>query len=318
MKAVAVAVVLAFQLAAQTHLAVTDKSSLNNLFDHTVGEQLDCTVQVPPVSLDFELRYEVRFILRCPLQPFAGEATQLHAILRITPETGSPVFFGDRVQIPAMPKAVALPSQTLQTAKNGLEFSGGFAVGVGRYTVELLVFDPHRFVFRYSWQANAFSRGNEKKADFPLKPGEVAALNSIIDDPSSAMPDEPTLHLTVALKAAPMDRHDLELRAWDRAFLMSALDSLLRTFPSASVRLVVFNLSLGVAAYEKPQFKQSMLPELSATLQSFELGKVDYRAIQHPQRWAELLTDMIAAASVSDAIILLGPEGTPGLKVATA
>ena len=75
MKSLALAAVFVQQLIAQSPLAISDQDSLNSMFDKTAGEKLNCTIQVLPVSLDFELRYEVRFIVGCPLQPFGGKVS---------------------------------------------------------------------------------------------------------------------------------------------------------------------------------------------------------------------------------------------------
>jgi hypothetical protein len=320
MRVLALVLVAAFVplLHAQSAMAPKDLDNFNAAFDKFKGDKLDCGVHPLPVFLDFTFRFEVRFIVDCPLRSFGGTATEFRTLLRVSPAAGKPVILGDQFDIPAAPPGFKFQEHRLFRAEMEIEFSGAFAVGEGEYEVELLAFDKARHVYRHSWKVKAWPHGDENKAEIPIQAGTVAPLDSL---PFAASParDSAALRLTLLLNAAPMNRNALKLRAWDRAFLLGSLASLLHQFPNASVRLVAFNLDQQQEIFRQEQFNESTLPALSAALRSLELGAVSYHTLERTTGWAELLANLVQQQSsidpASNAVIFLGPNGQPDRKV---
>jgi hypothetical protein len=120
------------------------------------------------------------------------------------------------------------------------------------------------------------------------------------------------LRVTVLLDAAPMNLRNPALRAWDRAFLLGSLSSLLKQIPCASVRLRAFNLDQQRELFRRDQFDDVGFMELAESLRTLELGTVSYRVLQQRQGWLDLLLDYanseLIAADPSDAVIILGPR----------
>jgi hypothetical protein len=120
------------------------------------------------------------------------------------------------------------------------------------------------------------------------------------------------LRVTVLLDAAPMDPRNPALRAWDRAFLLGSLSSLLNQIPCASVRLRAFNLDQQRELFRRNQFDDAGFMELGESLRTLELGTVSYRVLQQRQGWLGLLLDYanreLVAADPSDVVIILGPR----------
>ena len=299
-------------LSAQSAIQPKDIDHFNTIFDRVQGDKLDCDVQTFPVFLDFSFRFEVRFIVACSLGQFGGQATPFGMLIRVSPAHAKPVLLGDQAVVPAAPPTF----HNLRHLKAKVEASGAFAVGEGEYRVEFLAFDSRR-MFRHSWKAKASPHGDENKADISMQPGQVSALDSL-PLPAAAGRDSAHLRLTLLLHAAPMNRFSRKLRAWDRAFLLGALTSLLHEFPNASFRLVAFNLDQQQEIFREEHVDPSTLPQLSDALWRLELGTVSYRTLGRANGWSELLANLIKRESSGDAgsnaIIFLGPNGQPDQK----
>ena len=120
------------------------------------------------------------------------------------------------------------------------------------------------------------------------------------------------LRLTILLDAVPMNPRSLKLRAWDRAFLLDSISSVLREIPSESVRIVAFNLDQQEEISRDDNFDRSGLARLSHALRKVELGSISYHKLSQPQGWSEMLTrlskDELEAEEPADAVIFLGRQ----------
>lgn len=132
----------------------------NAAFDSIGGGKIQCDLHTLPVRLDFAFRFEIRYILDCPLNQVAGKETDFKTLLRVSSSTGKAFIMGDEAVIPALPPKYKL--EELHRPKTRVEFSGAFAVGEGDYSVEYLAFDTQR-VYRRKWRARAIPSGDENK-----------------------------------------------------------------------------------------------------------------------------------------------------------
>jgi hypothetical protein len=125
--------------------------------------------------------------------------------------------------------------------------------------------------------------------------------------------------LTILLDAAPVDPHSLKLRAWDRAFLLDSVASVLREVRADTVRVISFNLDQQEEIVRQDDFDRSGLARLAHALRKLELGSISYRKLGQPQGWSELLTrlwrDEVEAKQPSDAVIFLGPTTRVSAKI---
>jgi hypothetical protein len=274
------------------------------------GDPLECSIDVRKPFLDFAFRFEAGFIVTCPINQFGGEESKITSLIRIRPEAGTPVYLVDVFQIPAVPERLRAQIK-LDQLHSDIEFSQVFAAGEGTYRVDLAVIDNQRRVFQKSWTTRAEPHGHEKKANILLAPSTAMAA---VIPPWHWHPNQGpnALRLTVLLDGAPASAFSQKLRAWDRAFLLDSLSTLLREIPSASLRVVVFNVEQQQVFFEDDDFDGGGFRRLSSALEAMELATISFRHLQSQKGWAYLLAKLVneEAANVRrpDAIIFLGPR----------
>ena len=276
----------------------------------TADGKLDCnTTQFNPF-LDFALRFEAGFVVNCSLAQFEGNPALLAIYIRVTPAEGEKAFFGDRLSLPAIPEAKK-PGFQWKHFKGEIEFSGAIGVGIGKYKVETLLVDDHNRVQRKSWSVNVAPRGKEKSVEPAIRPNRISALSVPLWE-HTRRSAEAGRRLTVLLDAAPMMPWSLKLRAWDRAFLIGSLSSLLRQSGATEVRVVAFNLDQQRVIFRDDDFENDGFVKLNRALQALELGTVSYHSLQRGTGWADLLVNLVNAEVTgddsSDAVVFLGPN----------
>jgi hypothetical protein len=196
--------------------------------------------------------------------------------------------------------------------KQGFQMSGGFAAGEGQYRVEVLVMDQRTGrTSRKNWLAKVGHAGSKQAVQLAVSPGTVIPLGArpwpITMDKSGR-----GLRLAVLLDAAPTNPRTPALRAWDRAFLLGSLSSLLKQIPCSSVRLRAFNLDQQRELFQEDGFDDAGFVQLAASLRTLELGAVSYRVLQQRQGGLELLLNYanqeLTARDPADAVVILGPQ----------
>jgi len=302
---------------AQMPLTRENERTFSRLFESgPKGDALHCHLETFKPFLDFAFRYEVGYLLQCPLGQFDGKPTALGTIVRVQPEGAGPTNLGQSFVIPEIP-AAEKKRVDLRRFRQDIEFSGVFAIGEGEYQVDLVVFDERDRIFRKNWRAKASPHGNESEAPPAIAPGTVAAISL---PPWQGTSDVGAgLHVTVLLDAAPMNPYSSKLRAWDRAFLLGALSSVLRQLPLASVRVSAFNLDQQRELFREEDFDRSGLRRLAGALSNLELGTVSAKVLGRQDGWADLLTRLVRTEALqrqpSDAVIFIGPTSRIGQKV---
>jgi hypothetical protein len=263
------------------------------------GEKsLSCQVRPLRPTLDFSFRFQAGYMVRVPMNQFAGKNHQWGVVVRVTPEKGTPVYFGLRTRLPEVPKTTV-----------ELELGGGFLVGEGRYRVTWRLSDETGRVCRSEWTVDARRSHADRKVRMSLAPGTVTPL--YIRAPGGHHDDAPPLRLTVMLDAAPMSPRRTRLSARDNMMLLGTLSSLLDRLPTSSVRLVAFNLDQQKELYRQDGFTPDRLPDVARAVESLQLGMVDYHVLQNRRGHVELLADLVnremAEPQPSDVILFLGP-----------
>jgi hypothetical protein len=193
--------------------------------------------------------------------------------------------------------------------RNDIEFSGLIAAGEGEYSVDLVVVDRKHRLFHRSWKTKVYAHGSETRAPVSIQPNTVAALT--LPDWQRTASDRNLERLTVLVDAAPIHANSTRLRAWDRAFLLQALSSVLTLLPSNSVRVIAFNLDQQREVFRTDDFNPGETHSFSDALDELKLGEVPYQVLQQSQGACNMLLDLlrreIKAERPSGAIILLGP-----------
>jgi hypothetical protein len=296
------------RLTAQEPLDAEESKSIPAILDNDrLPDLLHCSIQPRKPVLDFAFRFDVGFIVTCSLARFAGRASKVFIYTRVTPEGAEPILLGETYRVAGTNSEVK-PRQL----KQDIEMSGGFAVGEGHYQVEVLVLDQETGrTSRKRWRASVARNSVRGATQIAVPPGTVLPL-AARPWPIRMDTGGKGLRLTVLLDAAPLDPRTPALRAWDRAFLLGSLSSLLKQIPCASVRLRAFNLEQQRELFRQDQFDDAGFMELAETLRTLELGTVSYHVLQQRQGGLNLLADYanseLGAADPADAVIILGPE----------
>lgn len=278
--------------------------------DPAASKPLNCHVQTFAPALNFAFRFEAHYIIDCPLAQFEGRASQIVSYLRVKPRGGAPVILGERFTLPAIPPKRASDFHWNRFHEQA-EWSGLFALGEGEYPIDLLVMDERERMFRKSWNVKAEAHGKERMVKAAMSPNTAASASVSFwtDNPENR---EKGPRIDVLLDAAPLFPRSLSLRAWDRAFLLNSLSSLLRTLHPSSVRLVAFNLDQQREVFREDDFNRHSFRNLFRSLQELELGTVSYRNLAKRNGWSELLRGLVTEETKPQnppgAVIFLGPS----------
>ncbi len=277
--------------------------------DRSPGHQLTCQVQHSSPVLNFAFRFEARFIVDCPLAQFEGRPSQVVSYIRVKPRGSAPIVLGERFQLPAIPPKRSNDFRWSRFHEQA-EWSGVFTAGEGEYPVDLLVMDDRNRFYRTSWKERAVPHGKERMVKVAMTPNTAASASVMFwsDNPEVR---EKGPRIDVLLDAAPLFPRALSLRAWDRAFLMNSLSSLLRTLHPESVRLTAFNLDQQREIFREDNFSRHSFRKLFRSLQDLELGTVSYRNLAQAG-WSGLLSGLVTTEmqrqDPPEAIIFLGPS----------
>jgi hypothetical protein len=308
---------LALLAGGQALLPPQEADAVNRLLEAHHKDTLACMVETVRPSLDYAFRFEIRYVIRCPLKEFQGEAVQLTAVLRVQPAQGPPEIFVAPYDVPAAPPRLKTWLD-LGRSRNEFEFSGAIAAGAGEYPIELLLTDGQERSFHYSWKAKAELRREEHCLLPALKPGTVTGMREPFWDRSMANTDSP-YRITVLMDAAPVNPSGVKLRPWDRAFLLNSLYSLVRRVPAAQVRLVAFNLDQQREVFRQDELDRFTFVKLAQALTDLELGTVSRQTLEQRQGWSNVLAGLVeretAGTPRSSAIVFLGPHGRLTKKV---
>ena len=292
----------------QELISAGDSERIQRLFDSDHSPNLlHCAIQPQKPALDFAFRFDVGYIISCSLSRFGGRASEIFVYARVTPQGGKLVLLGEDYRLPQ-----ANPGAKSSQLKQDFQMSGGFAVGEGQYQVEVVVLDQETGrTSKKRWLARVRHHGSRSEEQAALPPGSVIPIG-VRPSPIKMDTSGKGLRVTVLLDAAPLNPRTPALRAWDRAFLLGSLTSLLKQIPCASVRLRVFNLAQQRELFRQDQFDEEGFMKLAASLRTVELGTISYHVLQQQQGWLDLLLDYVnrelVADEPSDAVIILGPQ----------
>jgi hypothetical protein len=273
-------------------------------------DNLNCKVVPTRASLDFAFRFDAGYFIHCPLKEFAGQDTFINSYIRVTPRSGATTMFSEFYRIGALPPELAAKVDPRKLNAT-LEMSGGFTVGEGKYLAEIVLMDNRRRYLRQSWNIEAVRKGDQRDVALAIAPDAIQPF--LLAHWDGKLADKGHgLRVSVLLDAAPMNPRASKLYAWDRAFLLQSLTSLLEQVPCESVRLVAFNLDQQKEVFREDSFGKHGFEQLARALRSLELGTVNVQALHHGPASVSLLADLanqeIKAAQPADAVILLGPR----------
>jgi hypothetical protein len=269
---------------------------VNELFDRRLGEgSLKCHVRSWGPLLAFNQEYKAGFVIS-PNMAQLSLGEKLVAYLRVTPEQRDPVLLTVNFDLP-----VSLPSvPTGQPFNFGL--AGEFAVGEGRYTVELLLVDEKGRGFYDQWRLKTGSH----TAASPLKPLTVSPL---LPDSWDGKLDPKGVRLTALLDATESSPNPARLRPSTSDYLLNVLATILRQVPCRSVKVVAFNLDTQKDVFSEDHLDGPGFTELARALRDVNTGVVSYPSLR-PCAWQDFLLAVVqneaSAPDPPDAVVFIG------------
>ena len=299
---------------AQLPLPDADSRAASALFDSSSKSELKCTIEQWPPELDFAFRFVTGYFVSCPVNQFGGKKTALQIYVRVSPEGKAPVLFGTGFDIPGDPEKQR-PADELKKIKNELGMSGALAMGEGKYAMEVLVVDEQNRTARKKWHLKVEPGRSQRKVALVIDPLTVKSADS--SGWNLSAPQRGGIRMTLLLDAAPINSHQTKLRAWDRAFLLECIYTLLRQAPYKSVKVVAFNLEQERELFHSDSFDGEAFRRLDDKLKDTETATISANALRKrsPAEFVSALLDQELAEGHSDAIIFLGPNGRSDLEV---
>lgn len=295
-----------------------DIARVNGFFRASSPDALKCSLDQWSPSLGFDFRFVSGYAIGCRLSVFEGKQVTLINYVRVTPEGSAPALLASLYRIPEItPEMLRLAGGNLEKMKSEFAMSGAFCLGEGRYSVELLVRDNQGRTFRKKWRLHVAARHSERDVQLAMKPLTVTAIDESSWQTVSSQ-KRGNLRLTILLDAAPINPYQPRLHAWDRAFLLQCVYSLLRQTPHQSVRLVAFNLELQQEVFRADPFDSAAFLHLSQALEEIETASISVQALKQrnsPLLLATLAGQELKAVEHSDAVIFLGPNSRMDLNL---
>jgi len=266
-------------------------------------QELACSVSPYGPGLNFSFRIQAGYMVRIPMDQFAGPRHAWFILVRITPEGGGkPVYLASRTRLPVVPKT-----------KAEVEIGGGYLLGEGAYQVRWAMVDDRGRVCRKDWRIDAKLSRGERRAKVAMSPHTIAAF-SLVGSPRERRDHDDTapFNLTILMHAAPIFPRRTHFRVSDRMLLLSSLGALLERLPAKSVRLVVFNLDQQKEMYRKDDFEIALLDQVAQSMNDLELSSVDVKVLEKPKGHIDLLADLVnrelRGPKLPDAVVFLGPS----------
>ena len=303
---------------AQLPLAPDDVKKVTASFDSSEPDSLRCAIDEWKPSLDFALRFVTGYAVRCPVGEFEGEKARVLIYLRVTPAGKSPTLFGSAFHLPELSPAMRKAAgKDVRKMKNEVGMSGVICVGAGEYSIEALVIDDKNRTCRRRWKVQVTPKKDQREVRLAIDPLTVEPIDRVswnITPPA----ERGGLHLTVFIDAAPIYPYQPVLRAWDRAFLLECVFSVLRQTPYKSVRVIAFNLEQQREIFREEHFDARAFLALSHALKEIETASVSVQALKRrnsPEFLATLANKELDGPDRSDAVIFLGPHARMDVKV---
>jgi hypothetical protein len=289
--------VLCFATAAHSQeLVPTGQASrTEQLFDEeSKVNNLRCKVVAWGPSLGFDLAYGAGFIVEIGSTQLPVD-TNLRAFIRVTPADRPPALLSTIFKVPPAPRGEG-------GQRFNFVFSGDFAVGEGKYKVELLLIDSVGRRKLTRWQLKTGSRSDRSQ----IGPLTVAATPLFHWDGKM---DPNGARLTVLLDATETSTNATRLGAGTSVYLLSVLSTVLRNVPCRSVQVVAFNLDQQLEVFRADHFTPSGFVDLASSLRDFQSAMVPVGALRS-SAWREFLLEMtkreVTAKEPPDALIFIG------------
>ncbi len=270
--------------------------------------KLRCSFRWQRPRLSYTLQYWTGFNVEVPVKSLDPNPKKsfLNVMVRVVPQEGETRYLTLRIQLPP------IPAESNQR-KNSATFSGGFAVGAGKYEITAIVITDQNPSFCIkSWSVSARHTSNLR-----IDPGMVSDSVPKWEGPSS---DRSQKRVTVFLNAAPLvlRRSTFQLSFWDMTALIGSLTSILNNTDFSHARVVAYSFETQQVLLEEHQFDSRAYDMLIEQLRNLNLGVVSVDQLQttNPVRFmTQLIQKELSQPEQADVVVFLGPVTRYDLKL---
>jgi hypothetical protein len=260
-------------------------------------DPLPCTVEHTKPKLNLGFRFQSGYVVRAPLNAYAGATHHWHIVFRVTPARGRPVYFTDSIDLSAPPQ----PSLDAVA-------TGAFFTGEGSYDVTWTMRDDLGRACGQHWSFDAHLSGGERGLKIAMPPGTVG---DFLWHP--AVPHNgaiKTRRVTILVNAASPIANQGQSANREWSTLLAILSSLLEGLPDANVRLDIFNLDQQRELFRQDGFTTDDLNGIAHTADGMSKWAVDSQVLQRPSGDWDLIRDIeskeIQAAMPPDTVVFMG------------
>ena len=267
-------------------------------------QDLPCTVTAAKPILGFDLRFHSGYDVAVPLKELT-ETDHLVMVFRVTPQTGDPVLFQQRLNVPKLDPE----------SKGSAFLHGTFEMGEGGYHVDWLMRDAGERVCSTSWdvEANLPEKEKETTLSIPAYAVEPEETEPFRQEPPVERERDYAVNVKVIVNFAPQDDNAAALQPLDLHALCSILRSIAREPRIGKFTVVAYNMQEQKVIYREEDAARIDFPALGKALESLNLGTVDLKQLAQKNSDAMFLADLVThevaqPSEVPDAVIFAGPK----------
>jgi hypothetical protein len=267
-------------------------------------KDLPCNVTpTKTAQVGFDLKFHGGFEVTLPMRELSGQENLLTTIFRVTPASGEPTYFIQRVKVPEID----------DNAKGEVSFYGAFDIGEGKYKVDWLMRDRAERVCSSYWEVDAQLSDKDNQMALSIAAATVRQSDTeyFRQEPPVERESDPTT-VKILLNYAPQNPRSSVMRPVDTSALVSILRNISRDPRVSRFSLVAFCMQEQKILYRQENAERIDFPALGEALAKIQLGRVDLARLADKKSDVRFLTDLIrnelGPAERPDAFIFAGPK----------
>src|SRR5262245_14246445 len=198
---------------------------------HELRRDLPCDVTPMKPEIGFNLMFHAGFEVGTPLSQLKGTDT-LTIVFRVKPKDGDPVYFNQKMRIPAIG----------DLGRGKAYVKGWFDVGEGIYEVDWVMWDRGERVCSAYWTLDAIPSGKDKGmiCSVPSSTVHAAELDPFRHEPEPKA--RGSLRLKILLNASPVDDSFALFQRTEIDLLVAVLRMISRDPHVGALSIVAYNV----------------------------------------------------------------------------
>lgn len=270
--------------------------------------RLKCSFLAVHPRLSFSLHYWTGFDVSIPVSEFqpTSKKNLLAAFIRVTPKDGTPQYLAQRSPLPPIPDGA-------NQRRVNFNFSGGFTIGPGKYTVSVVILTHDDKLCMKTWNISARST----KSPLRIAPG---VIGDSMYEWAGLSPQPESKRVTVFVNVTPLLSRSQAIRmsAWDQAMLLGTLTSLLDTSRFSHARVIAYNFDTQQVVFEEDQFNRDGYIRLREKVQAINLGVVSVDTLLRINSgifFEQMIRKELERTVQPDTVLFLGPVTRQDIKL---